>query len=157
MPPIHMTRDQRAALLRLNQSPLPANELPREHAEKFVNHGLAVRETMRIRITERGQLELLRQRFRGGTTRLSMRMRTPVFLARFGRAVQKRSLRLSRSWRETGRAWTVPAAGSEERWYDGLRPVSWRLPAEESPPKASPPEEPESSDPEGSPTPASAA
>ena len=157
MPPIHMTRDQRAALWQLTKCPLPANELPREHAEKFVNHGLAVRESLRIRITERGQLELLRQRFRGGTTRLSMRVRTPVFLARFGRAVQKRSLRLSRSWRETGRGWTAPAAGSEERWYDGLRPVSWRFPTEESPSAAPSEEEPESGDPEGSPTPASAA
>ncbi len=69
MPPIHMTRYQRSALTRLAKSPLPLNELPGEHAEKLVSHGLAVRDIFRFRITQKGQLELLRQRFRNVKTR----------------------------------------------------------------------------------------
>lgn len=69
MPPIHMTRDERATLARLAESATPVNELPAAHAEKLVSHGLAVRDAMRISITPKGQLELFRQRFRKQTTR----------------------------------------------------------------------------------------
>ena len=69
MPPIHMTRDERSSLARLAQSATPVNELPPEHAEKLVSHGLAVRDAMRISITPKGQLELFRQRFRKQATR----------------------------------------------------------------------------------------
>ena len=69
MPPIHMTRDQRSALARLARSPLPFSELSSEHAEKLVGHGLAIRDAFRFRITQKGQLELLRQRFRKVRTR----------------------------------------------------------------------------------------
>lgn len=157
MPPIHMTPDQRAALWRLTKSPLPVNELPGEHAEKFVNHGLAVRETLRIRITERGQLELLRQRFRGGAPRLSMRVRTPEFLARFGRAVQYRSLRLSRALRATGKGQTVSTDKPQESWYQGLRAFTWRMPVHEGPRPTPSVDEPEGEDRQGPTTPASAA
>ena len=72
MPPIHMTRDQRSALTRLSKSPLPLNELSSDHAEKLVSHGLAVRDTFRFWITQKGQLELLRQRFRNVKTRTTL-------------------------------------------------------------------------------------
>ncbi|MGI9382419.1 MAG: hypothetical protein ACR2PO_04635 [Methyloligellaceae bacterium] len=157
MPPIHMTPDQRAALWRLTESPLPAYELPGEHAEKFINHGLAVRETLRIRITERGQLELLRQRFRSETTRLRMRMRAPEFLARFGQAIHDRSSRLSRAWRVTGEGETAPADIPQDSWYQGLRAFAWRMPVYEGPRPSASLDEMGSGDHNGPSTPASAA
>ena len=69
MPPIHMTRHERSSLARLAESATPVNEFPPDHAEKLVNHGLAECDSMRIRITAKGQLELFRQRFRRQTTR----------------------------------------------------------------------------------------
>ena len=69
MPPIHMTRDERSSLARLAESATPVSDLPPDHAEKLVNHGLAECDSMRIVITPKGQLELFRQRFRKQTTR----------------------------------------------------------------------------------------
>jgi hypothetical protein len=39
------------------------SELPDDHQEKFINYGLAQREAMILRITPRGQLELLSSAF----------------------------------------------------------------------------------------------
>lgn len=64
MPLITMTRPERAALRRLAKGALPASEIHQEYALKLVEHGLAVRETLRLKITAKGQLELLRQRYR---------------------------------------------------------------------------------------------
>lgn len=69
MPPIHMTARERAALARLTRMPAPTTEIRREHGEKLVSHGLVVKEAFRFKITTKGQLELLRQRFRGMSTR----------------------------------------------------------------------------------------
>lgn len=51
-------------MARLAQSPTPVSEIPPDQIDKFVNHGLAVREALRCRITTKGQLELFRQRYR---------------------------------------------------------------------------------------------
>lgn len=64
MPAIHMSDAERDSLFQLAQSPAPPGEIPAEHASRFVALGLAVRETLRFRITLRGQVEILRQRFR---------------------------------------------------------------------------------------------
>lgn len=69
MPPIQMSAAERAALTRLSRGPAPVNEIRRDHVEKFVNHGLAVKQTFRLAITPKGQLEVLRQRFRSMSTR----------------------------------------------------------------------------------------
>lgn len=64
MPAIHMSDEERDSLFQLAQSPAPPGAIPAEHASRFVALGLAVRETLRFRITLRGQVEILRQRFR---------------------------------------------------------------------------------------------
>lgn len=64
MPPIDMTARERAALARLARTPAPVMEFPHEDGDKLVSHGLAVKDTFRLRITTKGQLELLRQRYR---------------------------------------------------------------------------------------------
>ena len=69
MPPIQMTGAERAALARLARMPAQTNDIMLEHGEKLVNHGLAFKDTFHFRITTRGQLELLRQRFRNMPTR----------------------------------------------------------------------------------------
>lgn len=69
MPPILMTAPERAALARLARHSVAATEVRREHADKFITHGLAVRQALRLRITPKGQLEVLRQRFRRMPTR----------------------------------------------------------------------------------------
>lgn len=74
MPPIHMTREERAVLVRLAESPLPVHDLPRACAEKFLNHGLVQREFLRYRITVKGQLEMFRQRFRNLATRRKVKV-----------------------------------------------------------------------------------
>lgn len=69
MPAIKMTRAERASLRRLAKGALPVSDIRPQYAQKLVNHGLAVRETLRLKITAKGQLELLRQRYRNMTTR----------------------------------------------------------------------------------------
>lgn len=64
MPPIRMTREERASLGRLVESSLELHEIPKNHIEKFINHGLAVRQALLFKVTTKGQLEFLRQRFR---------------------------------------------------------------------------------------------
>ena len=74
MPPILMTRQERATLARLAARPSSINEVPPEHREKLVTHGLVVRDALRFRITTKGQLELFRQRFRD----MALRRRAPL-------------------------------------------------------------------------------
>lgn len=69
MPPIMMTRRERAVLKRLSRAPIPSADVKARHAEKFVNHGLAVHEALRLAITPKGQLEVFRQRYRRMATR----------------------------------------------------------------------------------------
>jgi hypothetical protein len=64
-----MTASERAALARLARHSVAVTEVRRDHAEKFINHGLAVKQALRLRITPKGQLEVLRQRFRRMSTR----------------------------------------------------------------------------------------
>ncbi len=84
-----MTRQERATLARLAQSPTPVSEIPAEQIDKFVNYGLAVREALRCRITTKGQLELFRQRYR----RMAMQRRVMAsteFLAKLDRHFHRR-------------------------------------------------------------------
>lgn len=85
MPPIHMSRQERATLARLAESPVPLSEVPPGHMEKFISHGLAVRDVFRFKITTKGQLELYRQRFRNMTTRRKVRTSEHDFLGMLDR------------------------------------------------------------------------
>ncbi|GAB4234254.1 MAG: hypothetical protein Kow0032_17980 [Methyloligellaceae bacterium] len=69
MPPIHMSRRERAELKRLARNPIPIADIPPDNAAKFIKHRLAVDQSLQLRITPKGQLELLRQRYRGLATR----------------------------------------------------------------------------------------
>jgi hypothetical protein len=64
MPAIPMNDEERESLFRLSLNAAPPGEIPPDHASRFVALGLAVRETLRLRITLRGQVEILRQNFR---------------------------------------------------------------------------------------------
>ncbi|MDX2264559.1 MAG: hypothetical protein NW215_06280 [Hyphomicrobiales bacterium] len=64
MPPIMLTRDELASLKRIAARPCPIAEIPEDHIAKLSNYGLARRDVMLLRITQLGQLETLRQRFR---------------------------------------------------------------------------------------------
>ncbi len=64
MPPIQLSLRERALLSRLARSPISAAEVDRDYVKKFVEHGLAVSQALRLTITTRGQIEVLRQRFR---------------------------------------------------------------------------------------------
>jgi hypothetical protein len=50
VPPIMLTKDEFSSLKKIVERARPISEIPEDHAAKFVNYG---------------QLELLRQRFRG--------------------------------------------------------------------------------------------
>lgn len=65
MPPIMLSRDEFLSLKKIVDSPRPIAEIPEDHAAKFLNYGLARRDVLLVRVTSLGQLELLRQRFRG--------------------------------------------------------------------------------------------
>lgn len=65
MPPIDMTARERATLTRLARTAAPVTDIPCEDGDKLVSQGLAVRDSFRLQITAKGQLELLRQRYRG--------------------------------------------------------------------------------------------
>lgn len=70
MPPLRLSQPECSSLRKISERPRFACELPDDHAEKFVNYGLASREAMLLTITPRGQVELLANGFR-----LSLRMR----------------------------------------------------------------------------------
>lgn len=65
MPPIQLSRSERASLRSILKRPCQPGDLPPDHEEKFVNYGLARRHVLLLYITPLGQCELLRQRFRG--------------------------------------------------------------------------------------------
>jgi hypothetical protein len=64
MPPIQLTRHERASLRKLHRRPRQLGEIPADHQEKLANYGLLRQQVLLIYITPLGQLELLRQRFR---------------------------------------------------------------------------------------------
>lgn len=82
MPPIDMTARERTALARLARMPAPATDIPREESDKLVSLGLAVKDTFRLRITTKGQLELLRQRYRDMPTEPVSNSPADVFIDR---------------------------------------------------------------------------
>jgi hypothetical protein len=65
MPPIQLSRRERASLHKILERPCQAGEIPADHQEKFVNCDLARKRVLLLYITPLGQIELLRQRFRG--------------------------------------------------------------------------------------------
>jgi len=64
MPAIQMSRAERLSLEKILKRPCLVTDVPGEHAEKLLNYGLVKREVMLLHATPRGQLEMLRQRFR---------------------------------------------------------------------------------------------
>jgi len=65
MPAIQMSRGERASLEKILKRPCLVTDVPGEHAEKLLNYGLVKRDVMLLHATPRGQVEVLRQRFRG--------------------------------------------------------------------------------------------
>ncbi len=65
MPAIQMSRSERFSLEKVVHRPCLVTDIPSEHAEKFLNYGLVKREVMLLHATPKGQVEILRQRFRG--------------------------------------------------------------------------------------------
>jgi hypothetical protein len=65
MPPVQLSRAERASLERIVERPRQPGEIPPDHEEKFLNYGLAQRNVLFLCVTPLGQCELLRQRFRG--------------------------------------------------------------------------------------------
>jgi hypothetical protein len=64
MPPVNLSRTERASLQRLAERPCQPGDIPADHEEKFLNYGLARRHAILLSVTPLGQCELLRQRFR---------------------------------------------------------------------------------------------
>ena len=64
MPLIQLSRRERASLHKILERPCQAGEIPADHEEKFVNYELARKQVLLLYITPRGQIEVLRQRFR---------------------------------------------------------------------------------------------
>jgi hypothetical protein len=60
-----MSRSERSTLEKIIKRPCLLTDVPAEHAEKLLNYGLVKREVMLLHATPRGQVEILRQRFRG--------------------------------------------------------------------------------------------
>ncbi len=65
MPRIQMSRGERASLEMIVRRPCLVTDVPGEHAEKLLNYGLIKREVMLLHATQLGQVETLRQRFKG--------------------------------------------------------------------------------------------
>jgi hypothetical protein len=65
MPAIQMSRSERGSLEKILKRPCLVTDIPPEHAEKFLNYGLVKRQVMLLHATPRGQVEILRQRFKG--------------------------------------------------------------------------------------------
>ncbi len=64
MPPIQLSRRERASLRKLLEGPRQPGDIPSDHEEKFVNYDLVRKQVLLLYITPLGQIELLRQRFR---------------------------------------------------------------------------------------------
>ena len=65
MPAVQMSRAERSSLEKIIKRPCLVADIPQEHAEKLLNYGLVKRDVMMLHATPRGQLEILRQRFKG--------------------------------------------------------------------------------------------
>jgi hypothetical protein len=65
MPAIQMSRGERLSLEKILRRPCLITDVPAEHAEKLLNYGLVKRQVMLLHATPRGQVEILRQRFKG--------------------------------------------------------------------------------------------
>ncbi|MDZ4791386.1 MAG: hypothetical protein SGJ17_09300 [Hyphomicrobiales bacterium] len=65
MPPIMLSRDEFISLKKIVERPRSITEIPDDHTAKFLNYRLARRDVLLMRPTQLGQLEVLRQRFRG--------------------------------------------------------------------------------------------
>jgi hypothetical protein len=63
MPPIQLSRRERASLHKILERPCQIGEIPADHQEKFVNYDLARKRVLLLFITPLGQIELLRQSF----------------------------------------------------------------------------------------------
>ena len=63
MPPIRLSSSETSSLRKISSRPCLTAELPDDHSAKLVNYGLACREAMAVRITPRGQVELLASNF----------------------------------------------------------------------------------------------
>ena len=64
---IQMSRGERASLEKILRRPCLVTDVPSEHAEKLLNYGLIKRDVMLLHGTQRGQVEMLRQRFSGSS------------------------------------------------------------------------------------------
>jgi hypothetical protein len=67
MPPIQLSRSERASLQRIVERSCQPGDIPADHEEKFLNYGLVRKHVLLLCATPLGQCELLRQRFRGMT------------------------------------------------------------------------------------------
>ena len=67
MSPIRLSRGERAALRKLVrlEGSCRHHQLKNAHADRFLRHGLLARTPTEYHLTVRGQVEFLRQRFRG--------------------------------------------------------------------------------------------
>ncbi len=63
MPPIRLSASEASSLRKISSRPCLQGELPEDHSAKLLNYGLACREAMAVRITPRGQVELLASSF----------------------------------------------------------------------------------------------
>jgi hypothetical protein len=63
MPPIQLSRRERASLHKILQHPCQIGEIPADHQEKFINYHLARKRVLLLFITPLGQIELLRHSF----------------------------------------------------------------------------------------------
>jgi len=64
MPPISLSSSEASSLRKISSRPCLKAELPEDHSAKLVNYGLACREAMMLRITARGQVELLASNYK---------------------------------------------------------------------------------------------
>jgi len=63
MPPVRLSASEASSLRKISARPCLETELPDDHTAKLLNYGLACREAMAMRITPRGQVELLASDF----------------------------------------------------------------------------------------------
>ncbi len=63
MPLVSLSSSEASSLRKISARPCLRTEVPEDHSAKFVNYGLASPEGMTLRITPRGQVELLASSF----------------------------------------------------------------------------------------------
>jgi hypothetical protein len=66
MPPIQLSRHERASLHKILEHPCQIGEIPADHQEKFINYHLARKRVLLLFITPLGQIEALRHSFGSG-------------------------------------------------------------------------------------------